>query len=355
MATNQAPPISIQQIIDRADWRRTLETDYTATQERLVTAYERSLPSIRNAIALLEARLTDLQDARPDETISTGQVTGLDEYRNLLRRIEIEMQDFAGVVRNESGMLQDRGIVTGAAAAEEMSTATAGNLSNVIRTGWNRPDPAALARLVDTVDGAPFRQKAAAFGENAAQQIADIVLAAVAQGKNPRAIAGLLKNGLLIPYSWAENMARTAQLWSYRGASHATYAANSGVLSGWMWYAELSRACMSCVSQHGKTFALTESLNDHHQGRCTPVPIVKGSTWPQLIITGPNWFESQNASFQEDKMGGALFRAWQGGAIGWNSMSQPYQDDVYGEMLREVSVSGALGKEAAQQYYWFNQ
>lgn len=356
MATNQAPPVNIQQIIDRADWWRTLETDYEATKTRLVTAYERALPSIRDAIALLEQRLGDLQDARPGETITTGQVTGLEEYRNLLRRMEIEMRDFAGVVRNEAGTLQDRGIVVGANAAEDMTSATAGNLNTVIQTGWNRPDPAALARLIDTVDGAPFREKASAFGQNAAQQIADMVLTAVAQGKNPRAIAGLLRNGLLIPYGWAENMVRTAQLWAYRGASHATYAANSRVLEGWVWYAALdTRTCLSCISQHGRKYPLTASLNDHHQGRCTPVPIVRGSTWPDLIITGPNWFESQPASYQRAQMGGALWRAWQDGAIRWNEMSQPYQDDVYGEMLREVSVSGALGKEAAQQYYWFNQ
>ena len=39
----------------------------------------------------------------------------------------------------------------------------------------------------------------------------------------------------------------------------------------------------------------------------------------------------------------------------WEDMSQPYHDDVYGEMLREASVSGALGNDEAQKYYVRNQ
>lgn len=355
MATNQTP-VSVQQIIDRADWRRTLERDYQDSARRLLAAYTRTLPQIRGAMGDFNQRVDEWTAANPDERLSAGDVQNFREYADLLRRIEIEMRDFGAVIRNESGVLQTSGVATGADAAQGMASAAAGNLRQIVTTAWNRPDPAALERLINYVDGAAFRQKTTAFGENAVQNIADVILTAVAQGKNPRTIAQMLNSWLAVPYAWAENTARTVQLYSYRGASHASYLANSRVLDGWVWYAALdTRTCLSCISQHGRKYPLTASLNDHHQGRCTPVPIVKGSTWPDLIISGPNWFASQSPAYQQTQMGGALFRAWKNGAIGWNDMSQPYQDDVYGTMLREASVSGVLGQSDAKQYYWFNQ
>lgn len=355
MAGNQPPP-GIRQIIDRADWRTTLERDYTDTAGRLQDAYKNILPQLRGSAGAFTQQLTDWQRANPNDTLSTGDIPNMTSYQELLTRVEIELRGFGEQIRAESANLQSRAVGIGLDAALDLTTQTTPGLEAIIGTAWNRPDPLALQTLINYVDSAAFQTNAAQFGANAAQSIADVILAGVAQGKNPRAIASLISTWYSVPYAWAENMARTTQLYSYRGASHAAYAANSDVLSGWMWYAALDTwTCMSCIHQHGKQFPLTESLNDHHRGRCVAVPVVKGSTWPSLIITGENWFNSQSPARQQAQMGGALYRAWKAGAIAWNDMSVKYQDSVFGEMLREVTVSGKLGKKAAQQYYWFNQ
>lgn len=747
MASNE--PSSVQQIIARSDWRQRLVSDYEATADRLLSAYQNILPRLRDAAGALNNRISEWDAANPDGRMSAGDVQGFGEYGALLRRVQAETQDFARLIRNESGGLQDRAIPLGTQAGQDLAVQLSGNLSQIIQTQWNRPAPETLRQLIDYVDGAAFRDKISSFGENAAENAADTILAAVAQGKNPRTIATILNNWFAIPYTWGDNMVSTAQLYSYRAANHASFTANQNLLNGWVWIAsldtrvcfpkgtliqtdkglrfiedikvgdkvltntgvyrrvaetirrpysgaantilrddqritmtadhpilverfgirhwvaakdvrvgdrvfvnadnqpdnlnhrgsdiavkggirntdrakslfnkalhlsliglrspmpintidlnnkiaggdeeinrvaaksslldklfskfvktqpeaslwlrfgirfsiarwtaillarqnrhnaelrptgktsinyrraatffrtvkipfpmlgkfltatfagnisrirsfagsaasrvavsvgdrntevfatdgagfsdtvalnafitqpaaKLSRSCaliserlaaflansinpfilhrivarpaaipsttfsnpgsrdteslstmvagsfnhstiisnvahhiqsevynleveidhtyvangllvhncMSCVSQHGTVFPVTKTLNDHHKGRCAPAPWVKGTSWPELMITGPNWFESQSAATQRNMMGGALYNAWKSGAMQWPDMSQPYQDDVYGEMLREASVSGALGRDEAQKYYVRNQ
>src|SRR5436853_1318112 len=331
MATND--PGAIQQIIARGDWRLRLVADYSITAGRLLTAYQNILPALRESAGSLNTRIGEWDAANPDARMSSEDVKGFGEYSALLRRVQIEMQDFAKLIRDESGRLQTNAIPTGAQAGENLAVQLSGGLATVIQTQWNRPAPEALEALIGYVDGAAFRDNVNGFTDNAAQDVADTILAAVAQGKNPSAIARILDNWFAIPFSWGDNMTRTVQLYSYRAANHATFAANENLLNGWVWIASLdTRTCMSCISQHGSVHKVTDFLNDHHKGRCAPAPWVKGTTWPELIISGPNWFETQPEAVQRTMMGGALYNAWSGGAMKWQDMSQPYHDSVYGEM-----------------------
>lgn len=354
MASNE--PSGVQQIIARSDWRLRLVSDYEATADRLLSAYEKILPRLREAAGALNSRISEWDAANPDGRMSAGDVQGFGQYSAFLRQVQAETQDFARLIRNESSGLQDRAIPLGTQAGQGLAVQLAGGLATVVQTQWNRPAPEALRQLIDYVDGAAFREKIGSFGENAAENAADTILTTVAQGKNPRTIATIINNWFAIPYTWGDNMVSTAQLYSYRAANHASFTANENLLNGWVWIASLdTRVCMSCVSQHGTVFPVTKTLNDHHKGRCGPAPWVKGTRWPELMITGPNWFESQSAATQRNMMGGAMYNAWKSGAMVWSDMSQPYHDDVYGEMLREASVSGALGRDEAQKYYVRNQ
>ncbi len=347
---------SVQQIIARGDWRLRLAQDYQTTANRLLMAYQNILPNLRESAGLLNTRIAEWDAANPDSRMSSEDVKGFSEYAAFLRRVRIEMDDFANIIGDESGRLQTNAIPTGTQAGENLAAQLSGSLATVIQTQWNRPAPEALETLINYVDGDAFRHNVNGFTDDAASDVADTILAAVAQGKNPSAIARILDNWFAIPFSWGDNMTRTVQLYSYRAANHASFAANENLLNGWVWIASLdTRTCMSCISQHGSVHKVTETLNDHHRGRCAPAPWVKGTNWPNLIISGPNWFESQPEGVQQTMMGGAMYNAWKSGAMAWSDMSQPYHDDVYGEMLREASVSGALGNEEAQKYYVRNQ
>jgi hypothetical protein len=354
MATNQQQPdvnTALGDIINRGAWRSQLATDYTDAATRLQTAYGRILPNLEASAGSLVGRINEWVQNNPNDSLIAEYVRGFKQYQDLLARVQVEMGDFATLLRNEAGIVQERAVVTGANGALELTQAVSGGAGNIIASVWNRPDPAALVRLVNYVDGDAFRATVNSFGVNAAQSVADTILASVAQGKGPRAISNILSNWFNLPAAWADNTVRTVQLYSYRTANHATYAANNDVLDGWVWVASLDdRCCISCISQHGTVHPLNETLNDHHRGRCTPVPLVKGSTWHRDMQTGPEWFDSRSPEQQRAQMGGAMFEAWKAGAVGWGNMSQRYNDPVYGEMLRAASLKGILGNDARGFY-----
>lgn len=112
--------------------------------------------------------------------------------------------------------------------------------------------------------------------------------------------------------------------------------------------------CMSCLNMHGSFHPVTESLNDHHNGRCVAIPNVKqakafGLPQPE-IEPGQQWFERQSEAFQRERMGPGMFDAWKAGKFDFRDLSVPYDDPVYGEMLRESTLVGLLGKDAKRYY-----
>lgn len=335
----------MNQIAARGDWRRRLAKDYAETSNRLASAYARLLPRLRTAAGEFANDIEKLDD------LTRVDVTGLDSYQRLLLAARIELKDFAAIARSEIGGLQQGAITEGAAAALDMAKESAGRAGSVIAGIWNQPDPAALETLINYVDGAAMRDNFAKFGINAADNLADVILAGVAQGKNPRAVARIMSAWFEVPKAWAETTARTTQLWSYRSATHATYKANADVISGWMWWSAAdNRTCVSCWSKHGQIFPNDAILNDHHNGRCTALPIVRGSRWAQSVATGPKRFDALPVTDQIEIMGPAMYEAYKDNKIDWNDLSRPYQNNVFGEMLRQSTLRELVGEKAARRY-----
>lgn len=108
--------------------------------------------------------------------------------------------------------------------------------------------------------------------------------------------------------------------------------------------------CISCWSQHGSVHPVNEILDDHHRGRCVPVPIVRGTRWADEFETGPARFEQLSADRQRRIMGPGMHSAWRAGAVNWRDFSRSYQDNVFGEMLRAASLRELLGDEARRYY-----
>lgn len=152
----------------------------------------------------------------------------------------------------------------------------------------------------------------------------------VTAGDNPRktadrmvkAVRGEFNGGL----TRALVIARTEQIDAYRAATEAEHNANADVLSGWQWVTSLSsRTCASCLAQHGSIHPLDEpGPQDHHQGRCTRVPITK--TWEELGFTGikepprainpgdgVRWLKDQPEDVQRHALPGTRYQAWKAG------------------------------------------
>lgn len=333
MATQERP--TLLQLIEARDlWRAQLLREYSATARRLQVAYRRTLAPLQTQLSALTGEMAAL------DALTVARVRRLQAYADLLARMETDLNGFAQVARNEAGLLADSALQHGTNGAREMTLAQTGVLRDRVARAWTQPSADALQRFVGYVDSPAFRQRAAAFGANAAQQFSDTALALVAQGKGPTAIAQALNVWFQFPLAWANQTMRTAQLQSYRAANILSYRANAQVVRGWVWQAALGdpRTCPHCVSQHGTQHPLDEELISHHQCRCTPLPVVVGTTWADTMETGVQWFERQPEPTQRTILGPGLYDAWRQGRVSLDNLSSDYHSDVYGRMARTATL-----------------
>lgn len=326
-------------IRNRAQWRQRLATEERASIDRLLGAYQRTSGRLQGEIDLM---FTELRERQGDgEAITITDIRGFRTYRSLLTRIETELQAFSAIVQDEMGATSEKTIQLGLDAGFSLAVQSAGNAGTVLAQGWIEPDVAAVRNVIGYVDSPSMRARMNIFGEESASNFADLIVTGVAQGKNPVALARMASEWFSVPFSWAENTVRTAQIYSYRTATHASYAANSQVIEGWVWQAALdARTCIACVMKHGTFYQNDQILNDHHRGRCTPLPVVRGSTWRETYETGAEWIRRQPEMQQAAQFrNGALYQAWKGGRINDSDLIDTYSDPVYGEMIRQAAAN----------------
>jgi hypothetical protein len=189
--------------------------------------------------------------------------------------------------------------------------------------------------------GSPLFRRIDILAKYHAPRVRDQLVESIALGFGPSKTAGNIaplladvdkafKISMANPFADATRLARTALLWSYREASRANYQANSDEVSGWQWYAQLDETtCMSCVAMHGTIHPLDEPLDDHHHGRCTPIPVVLGNA---LIDedSGSSWFDELSEEKQKSMMGSGAHDAWKSGKFDLSQLSHQVEDDVYG-------------------------
>lgn len=320
----------------RERWMRDLARDEKATAQRLVEAYSRITRNggvITRSMDALVQRIVEAGKPSPQD------VRRLKEYQDLLFNVQTEMNGFSVIYKNEAASLTTKAAQLGVEAAQSMVVANAPLASGEIIAGWNLPNQNALTHLIWTIDNETWVERQNAFGERAAEAIGDTILGLVAQGKNPRFIAEAISTALAVPFSWADNTVKTAQIYAYRTSNHLAYASNPQFVTGWVWQSALDkRTCMSCVAQHGNFFEVDRILNDHHRGRCTPLPVVKGTKWHSRMKTGEEWFNSLSEIEQRKQVGNnELYEAYKRGEFKFSEFSMPYEDKVYGEMLTQAS------------------
>lgn len=153
----------------------------------------------------------------------------------------------------------------------------------------------------------------------------------IAVGDNPRRVAretvrraeGAFNGGL----TRALTIARTEMLDAHRLAAMGVHVGNEDLVAGWVWLAQLdTRTCPSCWALHGTEHDIAEpGPQDHHQGRCGRLPVLK--PWSALgfdIAEPPSVVPDARAVFdalpQADRlavMGPARLQALDDGAIGF--------------------------------------
>lgn len=191
---------------------------------------------------------------------------------------------------------------------------------------FDRVNAEALDRIVQRTTER-ITSQALPLSKVANESMLRALVRSIPEGQSPRtAAARMVKNaegafngGL----ARALTVARTEVVDAYRGAAMVQQLANSDVLAGWVWTAELDTAtCPSCIAEHGGEHGLDEfGPDDHQNGRCARTPLLK--PWselgfsvaepPSLIEDGEEWFDRQPEAAQLKIMGPARLDAIKSG------------------------------------------
>lgn len=221
------------------------------------------------------------------------------------------------------------------------------NVASQISAGWVRLPTAQVETLLGMTQ--PYSPLHSALvnrlGPAVAEHMIDRMVQGIAQGKNPRVIARqVMGEGL----TWSMNTVRTAQLNAYRYATRENYRANRDVVAGWRWLATLdNRTCISCLVMHGTVHGVDEVLNDHHQGRCSPIPIVPLALElgiPEVNVPSAEaWLRRKSEAKQQEIMGKGIWQEWQAGRVNWRDLTTTYLDPVYGTMRKAPTLRQVVG------------
>lgn len=268
-------------------FRRGLIKRDKATARRLLRQYKIALRSIQSDYGEFMQRYeAEYNRLDPDLPEDARRIRALDAQRarleSLRQNAERQISRFAGAAYGtvESERIRARG--EGARQARELVNAA---LPRGIEVAGDIVPVASVEQVAaQTGRDAPLRQLFESFGKQAADKAVDTITQGVALGRNPRVIARQLSVDLGTSLNRALTISRTEVLQAHRAASLEQFRADSDVVSGWTWYAQIATCCAACAAMHGTKHTLDESLDSHPNCRCAMLP--NPVTFEELGITG---------------------------------------------------------------------
>jgi hypothetical protein len=328
----------VTNIVDLANqFRKALEARDNKALSQIIKAYGDMYSRLQDKIKVLTLEMANM------ETITKASIRKLTSYKSLIIEIEKELtkfQGYAGTVMQQSA---NDAVKMGVTNARLLTLA--GNPS--VAASFKNLNPKAIENLVSYFgEGSPLMARLDKLAGTNALKVAQTIIDNVALGKNPKTIAGLIKNSLGGGLTDALRMTRTVQIYSYREANRASYIANSDVVKGWVWMSTLDDVCcMSCVVMHGTFHTNDEVMDDHYNGHCAMLPVTIGSDNPLGSDTaGQDWFKSLDENKQRELMGQGKFEAYKENKFELGQLSTQRQDEVYGTMRTVTPLKDLIGE-----------
>lgn len=242
---------------------------------------------------------------------------------------------------NNAAAILTRTLALGDTTDEQLATAG---------VRWNVPDPQAVLSLIGYSDSSAWQEELSRYTNINLQALQDIAIRGIVNGYGPLRVAEQIKDvAQSIPVYQANTLMRTLQLQSYRDATAVNQLANQDIISTVIRIATLdNRTCLACIALHGTELRVGERVNDHHNGRCTSIAVIKGRTIN--VQNGVDWFNSQSADRKRTIAGEANYKALSSGAVSLSDFVVATDDRVFGEMVNEASLKGILGERAKTFY-----
>lgn len=271
------------------------------------------------------------------ENPTAAQVKQLPQYKRLMRNAEADLDRFTAYTESTMDGAALAGIGLGLAHSAQLVQSMSGARFTGLQPGVMRPLLAYLDR-----DGPLYKRLSLLTGATV-DRVVQTIIDGVGSGFNPRRIAGQIQSAFGGGLTDALRNTRTVQLYSYRDSARANYMASDGIVTGWVWYAELDAdVCPVCAAQHGTIHELDEKLDGHYNCRCAALPYIEGVT--NEIELGTDWFDNLPESQQAGLLGQTKYEAWKDGKFGLSDLVDHADNEVYGTMVRERSLAELIGE-----------
>ena len=336
-------------------FRAALRAENDAALGRLVNSYGRIWRTLEGKVRALEADIAE--ELAAGRSVGTDWLRRQERYRELMAQLQQEVGRYASLLEGELAAAMESAF---AAAERDALALTAARLPGIpqaaLKSVWNMlPRDAVETLLGFLAEDSPLMKKMAEMGTETALRAARAMEESITVGYSPRALAQTLRHETGMTLTSAMRTARTTQINAYREASRAAYVANQRIVPSWTWVSALDPqgTCMACVARHGSVHPVSERLNDHHNGWCVAVPNPVSYQELGLNVAGPpveaipagaDWFaglpEGQQRQFLRS---GSAWEAYKSGKIAVQDFVGSRVDDVWGEIIQEMSVKGLLG------------
>jgi hypothetical protein len=290
---------------------------------------------VAQRLAELEAEAARLaadgQRLAPDNPVLRALTADLEP---VLRRAAGRLDGVAPEIQQQAGSTADtiqRQLALPGISPEQME---------VMGFQWNTPSPEALDALIGYTEGSAWAEQIAYYGDGILDVINRQATVGYVAGWNPRKTARMiLETTQALPQHRAQTMARTLQMTSHRDATALVQQQNAHILEEQIRIAALDdRTCLACIALHGERYPLGVRIDDHHQGRCTSVGVVKGRELN--VQSGEDWFAGLSDERQLAIAGPGKYEALKRGQATLRDFVWQYDDPVFGQMVGEASLKG---------------
>lgn len=292
--------------------------------------------TLRADLELLAEEVLALQAA--GQPIKISQLVKMDRYKALVQQMNAQLDGFAQFASNDitARQLEFGQIgIRNAKSAIEAYFVSGGRVAGAFDI---LPVEAIEIMAGLAGDGSPLLTLLKKDYPETAHRVTQALLEATARGVNPRNTAVRMADAMSHQLDRALLIARTEQLRVYREANRQQYA-QSGLVRGYMRIsARDDRVCPACLmSDDGHVYSLDHPFDEHPQGRCSQVPVVKGMPvirWQ----TGQAWFLQQPEIVQQRILGPGRFQAWENGDFELPELVTRRDNSTWGGALVPTSL-----------------
>ncbi len=318
-----------------------------AAASAMVREYGTAWQRVRAQLDNLTRQIDEARQA--GEEIGSSWLFQRNRLQSLLMQVEQEIARFVDYAEPAIREQQRQAVEAAQQHAAETVSTVADDTA--VLTSFSRLPSEAVTDLIGFTESGPLRELLDELGPQVSKGFREAMIESLVVGRNPRETARRVRKEFAVGLSRALRISRTEALRSYREATRRNYEANSDIIVGWVWLAaKQARTCPMCLAMDGTFHKLSERLNDHPNGRCAMVPVVKGATMPQRE-TGVEWFEKQDAATQRQVLGSdAAFAAYKNGAVKLSDFVGQRRSRDWGTTRYARSLTQILGRDEARKW-----